>query len=62
MKLKIKIENYKFQIALYSDIKELFLIENLNFEINYVNSIKGINDSSATLLKDYCDFIGLKYY
>ncbi len=66
-----EIENYNIKLLyIHKDIKELFLveikkrnlIENLNFEINYVNSIKGINDSSTTLLKDYCGFIGLKYF
>ena len=44
------------------EIKKINLIQNLNFEIIYINSIKGVNDSSSTLINDYCGFIGLKYY
>jgi hypothetical protein len=66
-----EIENYNIKILyVHKEIKELFLdeikkrnlIQNLNFEINYINTIKGISDSSNILLIDYCGYIGLKYY
>jgi len=66
-----EIENYNIKLLfVHKEIKELFLkeikernlLQNLNFEINYINSIKGVNDSSTTLKNDYCGFIGLKYY
>jgi hypothetical protein len=66
-----EIENYNIKLLyVHKEIKELFieeikkrnLIQNLNFEINYIKTIKGIEDSSNKLLKDYCGFIGLKYY
>lgn len=66
-----EIENYNIKLLyVHKESKELFLneiqkrnlIQNLNFEINYINSIKGIVDSSTTLKNDYCGFIGEKYY
>lgn len=66
-----EIENYNIKLlyvhkeikeSFLNEIKEKNLIQNLNFQINYINSIKGVSDSSTTLKNDYCGFIGLKYY